>query len=135
MNAVAQQGSGLNGFVGGAGTKRSPGRHLHLVPAGSAVVEPQGRETAATFARRRFAALVLLVLVLAGAVLAGRAMAAGESPVGARVTVSSGETLSQIAVREMPDVRVSEAVVAIEQANGLASSQVDAGQNLVIPRS
>ena len=49
------------------------------------------------------------------------------------VTVRAGETLSQIAAREMPGVRNDQAVVAIEHESNLGSSQVQAGQKVIIP--
>jgi predicted Zn-dependent protease len=51
------------------------------------------------------------------------------------VTVRPGETLSEIAVREMPALPMREAVARIAIANDLPSSHLSAGQSLVIPKS
>lgn len=59
---------------------------------------------------------------------------AATAPLGS-VEVRSGQTLSQIAVAEMPGVPTAEAVVRIQLANNLPSSHVTAGQVLVIPAS
>jgi LysM repeat protein len=47
--------------------------------------------------------------------------------------VQSGQTLSEIAATQLPDLPVAEAVAQIQLANDLASDQVHAGQTLRIP--
>jgi LysM repeat protein len=47
--------------------------------------------------------------------------------------VRSGQTLSEIAARELPDLAVSDGVVELQLANALSTSQVRAGQTLLIP--
>lgn len=113
-------------------------RHLHLVPTGpSAVAGVNGRASGrrrAVLVRRRFAALVVLLMLLGGATLAAKAFAGG--PTGAArgvVTVRSGETLSDIAARELPSIRTDRAVVQMQEANHLDSMHVDAGQTLIVP--
>lgn len=49
------------------------------------------------------------------------------------VTVESGQTLTQIAAEELPMVPLQAAVVRIQSANGLNSTAVVAGQDLIIP--
>ncbi len=44
-----------------------------------------------------------------------------------------GQTLSEIAAAQLPDLSVSNGIVAIQVANELNSAQVSAGQHLVIP--
>lgn len=108
-------------------------RHLHVVPT-SAQGAPASGARSVVMARRRFAVLVLALVALAGAVFAGRAVASGVADGGAStVTVQPGETLSQIAAREMPQWANGAAVVELERVNGLDSSRVGAGQHLVIP--
>lgn len=108
-------------------------RHLHLVPA---VAEVGVMHNVAIYRRRRVLVAVLALCVLAlGALLAARATAAGAESASAVVTVRAGESLSEVAAREMPEVRVGEAVALIERANNLGSSHVDAGEKLVIPAS
>lgn len=119
--------------VGGRPAPRRAVSHLHLVPTGALVIQPSPAP-AAVFARRRFAAACVALVVIAGALMAGRAMAAGAEVVPQHeVTVRAGETLSEIAAREMPAVRTDQAVVAIEHASNLGSLQVQAGQKLLIP--
>lgn len=107
-------------------------RHLHLVPQLRQADATRSRRS--VYARRRFAAVLTMVIVLAGAVLAGRAMAAtGGGASDQVVTVHPGETLSDIAARESPSAPNSQAVVVIQMANHLGSSDVTAGRRLVIP--
>jgi len=47
--------------------------------------------------------------------------------------VSAGQTLSDVAAAQLPSLPVNEAVARIQLANGLNSSQVHAGQSLLIP--
>ncbi len=49
------------------------------------------------------------------------------------VTVESGQTLTQIAAEELPMVPLQAAVVRIQSTNGLNSTAVVAGQDLIIP--
>ncbi|MBB2987057.1 LysM peptidoglycan-binding domain-containing protein [Terracoccus luteus] len=73
----------------------------------------------------------LAVVIALSVGLAGQlASAGGESR---SVTVRSGETLSQIAARELPDLAVRDGVVALQLQNSLASDQVSAGQQLLVP--
>lgn len=96
--------------------------------------------TSVSVRRRRLAFVLALVclVVAAAAVLAGRASAGGvESGPEANYTVvevRSGETLSQIAQREMPQEVNAEAVVEIQVANNLGSMHVAPGEKLLIPR-
>ena len=49
------------------------------------------------------------------------------------VTVAPGQTLSEVAVTELPALSISEGILAIQLANRLSTAQVSAGQELVIP--
>lgn len=116
----------------------APGRRpvLQLVPTGRAA---RGRGAAVTPAPLRItrfgrllllgAAVALLVAVAAAVLGAGSAAAT----IDHTVTVTPGQTLSQVAVHELPQLPVDEAVAQIQLANGLSSSQVHAGQQLAIP--
>lgn len=107
-------------------------RHLHLVPITPSVeAHPVGNR--AVYVRRRFAALAALVVLLAGALLAAKAFAGGPSGADVVVTVRGGETLSEIAARELPSVRTDRAVVRLQEANNLNSMHVEAGQRLLVP--
>jgi hypothetical protein len=48
-------------------------------------------------------------------------------------TVSAGLTLSEIAATQLPSLSIHDAVARIQLANGLNTSQVHAGQSLLIP--
>lgn len=121
----------------GAGSVAPRPRHLHVVPAVAASHgAPEVSTATATYRRRRaLVAVLALFVVLMGALLAARATAAGVEQDAGVVTVQTGESLSEIAAREMPDVRVAEAVALIERANNLGSTHVDAGEKLTIPAS
>lgn len=115
------------------GTREKQRRHLELVPplrvrgigsSSGAVLTMRGR--------RVVAAVVLALMLLAGWGI-GRALAGGGSSYS-QVTVQPGQTLSQIAHAALPAIPVSEAVVQVQSANDLNSSQVHAGQQLRIPR-
>ena len=51
------------------------------------------------------------------------------------VTVAPGQTLSEVALAELPELSISQGILAIQIANQLSTAQVSAGQQLVIPRS
>lgn len=113
-----------------------PHRHLVSVPTGDALPEPVQPRLRLT-RRGRLVVLVaaavlaaVVALVLAIAVAAGSVASAADHA----VTVQPGQTLSEIAVREMPGLAMREAVARIQIANDLPSSHVSAGQSLVIPK-
>lgn len=125
---VVMVGAPQRGSVKSAGVS-----HLRVVPPRSVESSPACAR-AAVLARRRFAVLILAVMVIAGAVFAGRAVASGQPEGGAStVTVRAGETLSQIAAREMPEWANGAAVVELQRVNDLASPRVGSGQRIVIP--
>lgn len=106
----------------------SPGRpHLVVVPAGPAV-GGRGRTRLTPMGR-----LVLLVVVAGLAVGLSLSLLGGGGPSTHSVTVTRGQTLSEVAARELPGVSVADAVAAIQLANHLPNGQVQAGQVLVIP--
>ena len=74
-------------------------------------------------------------LALAISLVAGGAFASASAPSsGPRtITVQPGDTLSQIAAREMPGMPIGNAVVDLQVANQLTNAGVTAGDTLVIP--
>ena len=108
---------------------------LVLVPTGRDVVraaraaQPPLRLT--RFGRLVVTLLVTAVLVALGLGLAGQLASAAVAP--RSITVQTGQTLSGIAARELPDLPVSEGVVELQLANSLSSSMIHAGQRLVVP--
>ena len=47
--------------------------------------------------------------------------------------VSAGQTLSEVAATQLPSLPIQDAVARIQLVNGLNTSQVQAGQSLLIP--
>ncbi len=121
-----------------------PARHLHVVSAPDRVQEGRsGRHSARgaqkglrlTFAGQIVVAIVAALLVFALAVAVTRVTGSSAAPVGpsATVTVERGQTLSQLASVHLPQLSIAEGVAQLRLANGLNSSNVEAGQRLVIP--
>jgi hypothetical protein len=105
---------------------------LWLVPTGPDV---DAAPRPARITRRGRALRTVGALALVGALgwTAAAAIAAGAPLPPHTVTVESGQTLSSIAARELPNLPVREGVARIQLANGLSSSDVHAGQVLQIP--
>jgi LysM repeat protein len=109
--------------------------HLVLVPTGRDAVRA-ARVTQPPLRLTRLGRLVVTLLIatavaVLGVGLAGQLATASSAP--RPVTVQSGDTLSEIAARELPGLSIADAVIEIQLANGLSSSQVDAGQTLLVP--
>ena len=49
-------------------------------------------------------------------------------------TVGAGQTLSEIATQQLPQLPMAEAVAQLQIANDLTGSDIHAGQTLLIPR-
>jgi hypothetical protein len=80
--------------------------------------------------------VLMALLVLAGFTLGrGSSLAAGSSHAGARhsVVVEPGETLWSVAVRIAPHEDPRLVVADIESLNHLSSTNVEAGQQLLVP--
>jgi LysM repeat protein len=111
---------------------------LVLVPTGAEAAREAraARDTQPPLRLTRFGRLVVSLLV-AGAVsvlgvgLAGQLASASAEP--RTVTVQSGQTLSGIAARELPELAVADGVVELQLANSLSTPAIHAGQQLVIP--
>jgi len=108
-----------------------PGRPaLHLVSRGSsAVARPAVKVT--RFGRLLITASAVAVVTLLALTILG--VGAAGASIDHRITVGAGQTLSQVAAAELPQLPVSEGVAQIQLANQLNSSQVHAGQELAIP--
>ncbi len=130
MSAVALDYAALD-YAGAPGPVRMPSRPgLVLVPTGAAVAgHARLRPTRAA----RLIATVVVTLALAAALSVAAGAWGSAAPDPHSVTVRSGQTLSEIAARELPDLPVGTAVTRIQLANAMSSSQVDAGEVLVIP--
>jgi hypothetical protein len=104
---------------------------LHLVPTGAEAVAGQPALRISRFGRLLLTiAAVVIVTILTVTLL-------GLRPAGAsidhRTTVQPGQTLSEVAAAELPQLPVAEGVAQIQLANDMNTSQVHAGQELAIP--
>lgn len=106
-------------------------RHLRLVPTAPA-------RAADGLVLTRRGRLVLTVLALA--IIVATALGAFSSPTsaaiattGPTITVTAGQTLSEIAAHQYPTMPIADGVAALQIANNLSSTEVNAGQQLVVP--
>lgn len=106
---------------------------LVLVPTGAEV--PRVPATPLRLTRAGRLAITLMVVVaavaLAVALFTGGASA---TVIDHSTTVAPGQTLSEIATQQLPQLSMAEAVAQIQVANDLTGSDVHAGQTLLIPR-
>lgn len=105
---------------------------LVSVPTGAAVPEVPARPLRITRAGRLALTLTVLVaaVALAVALFTGGASA---TVIDHSTTVGAGQTLSEIATQQLPQLPMAEAVAQIQIANDLTGSDVHAGQILLIP--
>lgn len=96
---------------------------VEVVPAAPLTLTRAGR--LAMTATVAAAVLVLVITLFSGG--------ASATVIDHSTTVSAGQTLSEIAVRELPQLPVADAVARIQVANDLTSSDIHAGQTLLIP--
>ncbi|MGL4177470.1 MAG: LysM peptidoglycan-binding domain-containing protein [Dermatophilaceae bacterium] len=106
-------------------------RRLIVVPHEAPQVAAPGRLCLTRRGRLVVVAALLALVAVVCWLAVGRA--AGSPPAPRTVTVSTGQTLSEIASIQLPHVPVDNGIAAIRLANRLASAQVHAGQRLVIP--
>ncbi len=104
---------------------------LRLVPTGPQIETATGPVRATRRGRLVRTALVMAVVLAVTWTLVTAVTAGAVSP--HVVTVTSGQTLSQIAAQQLPDLPVRQGVAALQLANGLNSSDIHAGQVLTIP--
>lgn len=113
-----------------------PGRpRLRSVPTGCAAGRPRGPGLA-PLRLTRFARLTVTVTTLAVVIALGVGLTsqlASSTPSTRAVVIEQGQTLSQVALHERPDLPVHDGVVAIQLTNGLSTEQVHAGQRLMVP--
>lgn len=107
---------------------------LVSVPTGAAVLE--GPTTPIRITRAGRLALTLSIVVaavaLAMALFTGGASASA-TVIDHSTTVGPGETLSEIATQQLPQLSMAEGVAQLKIANNLTGSDVHAGQTLLIP--
>ena len=105
---------------------------LVSVPCGEAVPAVVSGPLRLTRAGR----LAITLTVLLAAVVTSIALLSGGASAMAidhSTTVQSGQTLSEVAAQQLPALPVADAVARIQVANDLTSSEVYAGQTLLIP--
>jgi predicted Zn-dependent protease len=103
-----------------------------VLPGGAGAPAASGQ---VRITRRGRLALLALVLAIVAAVGVMGMRGAGAVEPTRTVTVSAGQTLSEIAATQLPDMSISEGILAIQLANEMSTAQISAGQQLVIPRS
>lgn len=106
---------------------RPAGPRLVLVPA------PAPEPTFHLTRRGRVVVSLLVAMVLTIVALAAGGQLASATGEPRTVTVTAGQTLSEIADRELPELSIAEGIVEIQLANGLSTDQVHAGQRLLVP--
>jgi hypothetical protein len=105
---------------------------LVAVPCGDDVAPGSVQPVRLTRSGRLAITLTALAVLAAVAIalLPGRSAA---TVIDHSTTVQPGQTLSEIAARQLPQLPIADAVARIQVSNNLTSSQVHAGQTLVIP--
>ena len=119
--------TGDTGFAGAAAPRRP---HLVVLPGGAGQPAAPVRITR----RGRLALLALVLAIVAVVGLMGMRGAGAAEPLPT-ITVAPGQTLSEVALAELPEMSISEGIIAIQIANQMSTALVSAGQELVIPRS
>lgn len=121
-------------------------RHLRPVPTGPSahgggprvgvrvMADPGSSGVRLTARGRRLVGTLLAVGLLIGGGAVARAWASAPTQAVPTVTVHDGETLSSVAHRAYPAMPVSDAVTKVALANDLNGLQVEAGQQLRLPR-
>jgi hypothetical protein len=108
-------------------------RRLTSVPCGPSAVRTARGPLRLTRAGR-LAITVTVAVALVVLALALFPTGATGTVIDHSATVRSGQTLSEVAARELPQLPVADAVARIQVANDLTSDEVHAGQSLLLPR-
>ena len=119
--------------VGGAGFARVGLRAQ--APAGAAHPRHGARLTRRGRVVVTLVVLVLLVVGFSVGRVSSQAAGPATNVAPRTVTVHAGETLWQVAQRVAPHVDPRVVVAQIEQRNHLAGGEVQAGQQIVVPRA
>ena len=106
---------------------------LVSVPTGAAVLAAPTTPLRIT----RVGRLALTLTVVVAAVAIAMALFTGGASatvIDHSTTVGAGQTLSEIATQQLPQLPMAEAVAQLQIANDLTGSDIHAGQTLLIPR-
>lgn len=106
--------------------------HLRLVPMPEADVEVSGSTRLRITRRGRLAATLSLVVAMAAVTVITLALVLPASAT-TEVVVQPGQTLSEIAAIQLPQVPLDRAIVQVQMANDMSTLQVQSGQTLQIP--
>lgn len=106
---------------------------LRLVGPGERVIAPP--RPAIRISRRGRLLITLMVAAAAVSltVMLTPSVGAAAPRIDHATTVLVGQTLSDVAASQLPSLPVNEAVARVQLANGLNTTQVRAGQSLLIP--
>jgi hypothetical protein len=107
---------------------------LRLVPTGDAVAARPAAPVRLTRRGRLAITLTVAAVIAVFAFLMAPGPSVPTTTIDHAATVAAGQTLSEIAATQLPKLAVSEAVAQIQLANNLNTSDVHAGQTLLIPR-
>ncbi len=110
-------------------TRSTPATRPRLVLVPGPAPEPTYRLTH----RGRLVVALLVAVMLSALALAFAGQLASAAGPTRSVTVGAGQTLSEIAARELPQLPITSGIVELQLANNLSTSHVHAGQTLVIP--
>jgi LysM repeat protein len=75
----------------------------------------------------------VLAAVLTMTVVLAAGSGAAEPAVQRIATVTAGQTLSEVAAAQLPDLPIAEGVARLQLVNHLESTQIHAGQTLLVP--
>ena len=106
---------------------------LRLVLPGERAVAPVRLATRISRRGRLVITLTVVAAALTLGVLLATSVMASAPQIDHATTVSAGQTLSEVAAVQLPGLPINEGVARIQLANGLNTSQVHAGQSLLIP--
>jgi LysM repeat protein len=99
---------------------------------------PTGRDVRPAHLRLNRRGRLAVTLVVAAAVLAltvvvAAGSGAAEPVVQGTTTVTAGQTLSEVAAQQLPGLPVGDGVARLQLVNHLTSTQIHAGQILLLP--
>ena len=101
------------------------------------LVAPGERAFVLTTRLTRRGRLLITIMVSAAALTLAVVLATSVSAAAPQIdhatTVFAGQTLSEVAAAQLPSLPINEGVARIQLANDLNTSQVHAGQSLLIP--
>lgn len=130
----------VDGSLRAAVRPDSSGRRAHLSVVPPIAASPVGASRPLVLTSRGrviLGAALLFLAVLVATMALGRLTAVTPTAIprtGPVITVQAGQTLSEIAAVRLPEMSVPDGVAALQIANNLSSSAINAGTRLVIPK-